>query len=258
MTQPSVLVTHYLSMRGTAATLARMGAYVATAGEALTGLLYRHFFSILLVLISVAQWVCVAWLLTLSLDVAIPPSGHVLAVGSVWVLNRCLTLHRWRRVGGLLRVYAAAAFISVFCALFLLSSALVWGICHVIIGSLSAEAQGAGVAAASSEMLTTAFRWFASLGMAGIALMFVYGYTIGQRQLEVTRLRVPLSRGGRGRKPLRVVQISDLHIGTNLTLRQLQHFVGRVNALEPDLICITGDIADSPRADLGPSFRVLG
>jgi uncharacterized protein len=56
---------------------------------------------------------------------------------------------------------------------------------------------------------------------------------------------------------LRIVQISDIHIGQNLTRAQLERFVARVNALSPDLICITGDIADGPSADLEECLPAL-
>jgi predicted MPP superfamily phosphohydrolase len=85
-----------------------------------------------------------------------------------------------------------------------------------------------------------------------------YGYTFGQRELHVTR--VPLAVPGlpAGLPPLRIAQISDVHVGTNLSMGQLRRFVAAVNATHPDLICITGDIADSPLAELDRFFPVLG
>jgi predicted MPP superfamily phosphohydrolase len=57
---------------------------------------------------------------------------------------------------------------------------------------------------------------------------------------------------------LRIAQISDIHIGQNIDREQLERFVARVNQLAPDIVCITGDIADSPAADLERFFPVLG
>jgi hypothetical protein len=45
-------------------------------------------------------------------------------------------------------------------------------------------------------------------------------------------------------RALRIVQISDLHIGNGMEGETLRGMVGRVNALEPDLIALTGDIFD--------------
>ena len=86
--------------------------------------------------------------------------------------------------------------------------------------------------------------------MAGIALAFTYGYTIGQRRLRVTRLTLALRNLPTAFDGLRIVQISDIHLGDNLTTRQLAQFVERVNALRPDLVCITGDIVDSAYTDI--------
>jgi predicted MPP superfamily phosphohydrolase len=77
-----------------------------------------------------------------------------------------------------------------------------------------------------------------------------YGYTIGQRRLRVTQLELPLRALPPALDGLRIVQVSDIHLGDNLTTRQLERFVARVNALQPDLICITGDIVDSPYTDV--------
>ncbi|MCJ7525339.1 MAG: metallophosphoesterase [Candidatus Aminicenantes bacterium] len=41
-----------------------------------------------------------------------------------------------------------------------------------------------------------------------------------------------------------IVQLSDLHLGNLTSARQLRRVVDRVNALKPDLICVTGDALD--------------
>jgi predicted MPP superfamily phosphohydrolase len=93
--------------------------------------------------------------------------------------------------------------------------------------------------------------------MAGVSLAMLYGYVFGQRQLTVTEHALPV-RGWTGSAArLRIAQISDIHVGQNLSLPQLEGFVARVNALSPDLICVTGDIADSAGADCERFFPVL-
>ncbi|MGK5093846.1 metallophosphoesterase [Deltaproteobacteria bacterium TL4] len=47
-------------------------------------------------------------------------------------------------------------------------------------------------------------------------------------------------------RSLRVVQLSDLHLGYDLGRRFLRKIVKQVNQLEPDLIVLTGDIMESP------------
>ena len=41
-----------------------------------------------------------------------------------------------------------------------------------------------------------------------------------------------------------IVQLSDLHLGNLTSVKQLQRIVASVNALQPDLICVTGDALD--------------
>ncbi|MEN8211011.1 MAG: metallophosphoesterase [Thermodesulfobacteriota bacterium] len=45
-------------------------------------------------------------------------------------------------------------------------------------------------------------------------------------------------------KGFKIVQISDLHLGQMMTKKTLEEIVDQVNRLKPDLIAITGDVAD--------------
>ena len=47
------------------------------------------------------------------------------------------------------------------------------------------------------------------------------------------------------KSPVRFAQISDVHIGSR-SRRFLENVIARVNALEPDFLCITGDFIDAP------------
>ena len=54
------------------------------------------------------------------------------------------------------------------------------------------------------------------------------------------------------RQPLRLVQITDVHIGSR-SPRFLEKVIARVNSLDPDLLCVTGDFIDEsgiPEKDL--------
>ena len=55
-------------------------------------------------------------------------------------------------------------------------------------------------------------------------------------QIDLTLPRLPISFHG-----YRVIQLSDLHIGTWLTLEKLEEAVEIVNRHQPDLVAITGD-----------------
>jgi predicted MPP superfamily phosphohydrolase len=80
--------------------------------------------------------------------------------------------------------------------------------------------------------------------------------------IKTIELRLP-----RLREHLRVVQISDVHIGSRLP-RLLRRIVKKTNALQPDYVMITGDLIDLPHISVdelhplselaAPAYYVIG
>jgi predicted MPP superfamily phosphohydrolase len=62
--------------------------------------------------------------------------------------------------------------------------------------------------------------------------------------LVVERVRVPLRRLPAAMSGLRIVQVSDLHLGAAVGPAYLARVIAEVNALDPDLVAITGDLVD--------------
>lgn len=238
--------------------LASVGAtmrWITQARAAVARRFFRSFFTLLLLAVSAAQWTVAAWTLAVGAGVALGWPVHLAGVGGMYLLNRRLTLagRPWRGAP-VFRVYTATAFVSLFCAAFLAAAWIAFSALDGALGVLSAQAIGAAGQTAVQAGVGDAFRWTASVGMAGIALLMGYGYVAGQHELRVQRQTVPV----RGlRRSLTIAQISDIHIGQNLTMAQLERFVRLVNDTAPDLVCITGDIADSPLADLDAFFPIL-
>ena len=207
--------------------------------EALKRAFFRSFFRLLLVFIAIAEWACAAWTLG-SLGVQPPPVLHLLVPIAIFSLNRWIVVRRSavRRplLDALVRGYVAFAFTSIFCALFLALAGLVW----------PALALVAWLAPPAGPDLMRVYSGLVTAGVTGVAALLIYGYTLGHRKLAISRLQVPV----RGLPPalagLRIVQISDLHIGQHLGVDELREHVRRVNALAPDLICVTGDLVDRP------------
>lgn len=214
-------------------------------GERLRLAFFRAFFALLLGGIALSEWAVVAWIAT-RLGAEIPLGAHVLAPVAIYVLNRPIAPHLRSThavLGPLLRGYARCAFTAVFCGVFLLLAALAWGLLR-----LSAAPIGvvwASVAPHSPPAtLEYSFGRAVDVGLAGIIGLFVLGYTAGRRALEVTRLTIRVEGLPAALDGFRIVQLSDLHLGTHLRPKELAAHVARVNALEPDLVCITGDIVD--------------
>lgn len=59
--------------------------------------------------------------------------------------------------------------------------------------------------------------------------------------VEVTQHRVPIKGLGPGLNGLRVVQISDLHMGLWISRQQLESVIALAQEQKPDLVLITGD-----------------
>ncbi|MFE0701643.1 metallophosphoesterase [Streptomyces sp. NPDC058872] len=76
------------------------------------------------------------------------------------------------------------------------------------------------------------------------AVLLAWGYAEARRVPRVRRLDVHLPRLAAGLDGLRVVLITDTHYGPLDRARWSTRVCERVNALEADLVCHTGDIAD--------------
>lgn len=228
----------------------------------LVRLFFANFFPLLLFAVSISQWVI---LVRLSHRIgSLPIAAHLVGPLLIYAINRRLArrTQRQRRdnapVGGMPRLYYAVAFTCLFCVLFLVFTDTLWLTAKTLLGTLTAHARTMhhGHVRIDSE-LDTAFGWLSNAGMAAISLAFAYGYTVGQMRLRIRHFALPLRHCPPSWNGLRLVQISDIHIGQNIERTQLERFVERVNGLGPDLICITGDIADSPSADLEGFLPIL-
>ncbi|MFO0579479.1 MAG: metallophosphoesterase [Polyangia bacterium] len=100
-----------------------------------------------------------------------------------------------------------------------------------------------------------------TLGSATLATATgLIGYALfqGLRPVQVKHVEVPLPRLPRELDGLRVVQITDIHIGPTLDGAWLRSVVERINALKPDVIAITGDLVDGSVARLRDHVRPIG
>lgn len=100
-------------------------------------------------------------------------------------------------------------------------------------------------------------RW--SVGGAALILAIgaLWGYA-GTRRLVVKPLNVVFPDLPQGLDGIRVVQLSDLHVGPHTSRRHLARIVEAVRTAEPDLIALTGDQVDDFARDVEPLGRALG
>ena len=82
-------------------------------------------------------------------------------------------------------------------------------------------------------------------GVAGAAGAITgFGISETARSVDVEHVNVPLRALPAAFVGLRIVQITDVHIGAILQRSWLEGVVRQVNALQPDVIAITGDLVD--------------
>ncbi|MEM9191307.1 MAG: metallophosphoesterase [Myxococcota bacterium] len=85
-----------------------------------------------------------------------------------------------------------------------------------------------------------------------------WGFVEATRVSAVTTVDVPIDGLPEELEGYRIVQLSDIHIGPTIKGGWLQEVVGAANALEPDLVAVTGDLIDGYVDDLRPHVAPLG
>jgi len=88
----------------------------------------------------------------------------------------------------------------------------------------------------------TVFRYAAWLAGGLPFLAAVYGATAGRLCSRVVTVDVPLPHLPPGLDGLRIVQLSDIHIGDFMSRAAIRRAVDMSNAVQPDLAVLTGDL----------------
>jgi len=103
-----------------------------------------------------------------------------------------------------------------------------------------------------------------SSGHAGLALAIAtagafvaIGFAKAQAFPRITDLEITLAHLPPALDGFCVMQLSDLHVGPFSRSRRLRRIVERVNALAPDLVAITGDLADEKPAQVAEAMLTL-
>ncbi len=89
------------------------------------------------------------------------------------------------------------------------------------------------------------------------AICVIVGFLRAQALPIIVNLEVPLAHLPPSLDGFKVVQLSDVHLGTFARLARIRGIVEKVNALDPDLVVITGDLADEEASHLGPLEPIL-
>lgn len=84
---------------------------------------------------------------------------------------------------------------------------------------------------------------FISIVMISISLYF-YATEIERKLVTVTWNEIEASTIPKEFHNKKILQFSDVHLGPEFTLKQLENLVEKMNALRPDVVVFTGDLID--------------
>jgi hypothetical protein len=118
------------------------------------------------------------------------------------------------------------------------------GLVGLLAGLPFGAAQGAGRSAVG-------------LMAAVLVVAAVWGY-VGTRRLVVRQLALSFRELPPGLAGMRIVQLSDLHVGPHTSRRHLARIAAAVRDARPDLIVLTGDQVDDYARDVEPLGRAFG
>jgi predicted MPP superfamily phosphohydrolase len=93
----------------------------------------------------------------------------------------------------------------------------------------------------------------AGLGLATVVL----GLAAARRAPARRDVRVAIADLPPELRGFRIAHVSDLHVGNGFGIARLRDLVARINALQADMIAITGDVFDRDPAFVEPATRVL-
>ena len=97
-----------------------------------------------------------------------------------------------------------------------------------------------------------------TLAVGGVAVAGGYPLFVETRRLAVTRRRFPVRGLPAALDGLRVVQLTDIHLGPWNSLAFVRRIVDAANELEPDLVALTGDYVLHSAEYVAPVAAELG
>lgn len=116
--------------------------------------------------------------------------------------------------------------------------------------------------AAVDELASASRRNFLSRSIAG--LVAVSGASLsglaliaGLKPVDVQRVTVRLPGLPEALRAFRIVQLTDIHVGPTIGREFIEQLVEKTNALEPDMVAITGDLVDGSVAELAAQVEPL-
>ncbi|MFJ8333510.1 metallophosphoesterase [Streptomyces sp. NPDC094437] len=124
------------------------------------------------------------------------------------------------------------------------------------------QAPSAAAAPSAASPALPSRRLFVSRAVGGAAVAAAVG-TVGYgtygvlRGPRLKRVTVPLAKLPRAAHGYRIAVVSDIHLGPTLGRGFTQGIVDTINAAQPDLVAVVGDLVDGSVKNLGPAAAPL-
>lgn len=99
---------------------------------------------------------------------------------------------------------------------------------------------------------TQEFRLLLFKGVVGVVLLLIVAGFINSLLPRIKQLDIHVDKKVEGLDELKIVFVSDIHMGTIIGPRRTNGIVNKINAQNPDLILLGGDVVDE---DLAPVIR---
>jgi len=207
----------------------------------------------LLPLVSLLLHVWIGWRLAPALGA--PWSAALVAVLALSALTAPLGLGL-RRAAGRGRLLHVASRIGLI-AIGLFSSLLVLTLLRdlgLVLLTLVERFEPAWLSAGALQAAEVA----SARAVAGLALFAsAWGFLNARRTAAVRRVDVPIAGLPDGLNGFTIAQLSDMHVGPTIRRPYVERVVAAVNALDADLVAITGDLVDGSVRELAPHVAPL-
>ena len=193
----------------------------------------------------------VAWRLLPALDPAWAAGLAPVLLASALLLPMGLLAHRVARGALADRL----AWVGLLC-MGLFSSLLVLTALRDVL--LAAVWAAAALGWSPAQALLPGLRAGSALVVPLVALLVtVLGFWNARRTARVVRVDVPVAALPAALEGFTVAQITDIHVGPTIKQHYLQAIVRKVNALEADMVAITGDLVDGKVHELADHVAPL-
>jgi predicted MPP superfamily phosphohydrolase len=117
-----------------------------------------------------------------------------------------------------------------------------------VLTGLGMRVGGSAADPARREFMSRVMGTVVGVGAFGLSGMAAY---TGLRSVAIKKVPVVLARLPRALSGYRIVQMTDIHVGPTIGQTFIEELVQKSNALDPDMVVITGDLVDGRVSELG-------